>query len=541
MKKFLFLIICLSLNLNIFAANTKQNLPSDEQEIFNAMQKEMTRNLNNLKMDKFAAPYFITYKIIPYTRYTFGANQGVLTRVNKTFYPDYEVQMRVGSPKEDNSFFSPAVSLPQVANPPLTLNNEGVSKFLWQISDSTYKNAIAQLNEKQAYKKNKHIIQEYPDFSFYPAQEYFDTLTSPVVDSQYWQNVAKQTSAKGANSKLEEFKTLINIKFMPSYFVSSRGSKYLQDRYFIEIVFMAKGRLDDGFEFNLNKSAIYADFKDVPSLEKLEKSAEDFSKEVVSLQKAKKMGSYIGPILLEGAQAAGLLEILQRGISLTKKVSSTNDSYSYMGDFADKLGLKVFSSGFDVIDDPLRKTFNNKKLLGYYEIDEEGVKAEKIQIIENGILKDLPYTASLTKNNSKSNGHGRYYYMFSSVFATPSNLILLARKTIAEEDFLKTFQTFCAEQGLKACPIIKARDEKTFFGYMVDSQTGEKTPVYGELAYLDARNLRDIKYASDKMQVYNDFANGVGYSIITPDLILDNGEINQSKKEPARKPLIERP
>jgi hypothetical protein len=542
MKKLLLIISCLILNLNIFAAVSEQNLSAQEKEIFNAMQTEMKRNLKELKMDKFARPYFITYKIIPYTKYVFGANQGVLTRINKTSYPYYEVQMRVGTPKEDNSFFLPGVSLPQMTNSSFALNNEGVSKFLWQITDNVYKNAIAELNEKQAYKKNKHLVQEYADFSFYPAQEYFDTLTEPVIDSKYWQKVVKQTSAKGTNPKLEEFKTLINIKFIPSYFISSRGSKYLQDKYFIEIVFTAKGRLEDGFEFNLSKAAVYADFKDVPSLEKLEKTAEDFSKEVVSLQKAKKMGAYIGPVLLEGAQAAGLLDLLQNEISFTKKVNSTDDSYSFMGDFADKLGLKVFSSGFDVVDDPLRKTFDNKKLAGYYEIDEEGVKAEKIQIIENGILKDLPFTASLTKNNSKSNGHGRYYYTSSGVVAVPSNLILFAHNTIAEEDFLKTFQDFCAQQGLKSCPIIKARDERNFFGYMLDSKTGEKTPVYGEFPYFSTRNLRDIKYASDKMQVYNQVSRGgLGFSIITPDLILDNGEINQTKKEPARKPLVERP
>ena len=541
MKKLLLVFTFLTLNFNIFAAGAKQNLSLQEQEIFKAMQTEMTRNLKELKMAKFAAPYFITYKIVPYTKYVFGANQGVLTRTTKISYPDYEVQLKVGSLKEDNSFFLPSVRLPQTADTSFPMNFEGVSKFLWQITDGAYKNALAQLTEKQAYKKNKHITQEYADFSFYPAQEYFDTLTETSVDEEYWQTVAKQTSLKGSNSKLEEFKTLVTIQFIPSYFVSSRGSKYLQDRYFIEIVFMAKGRLEDGFEFNLNKSLVYGDFKDVPSLEELEKSAEDFSKEAVLLQKAKKMGSYIGPILLQGAQAADLIDVVHQGISFTKKINSTNDAYNYIGAFADKLGLKVFSSGFDIIDDPLRKTFDNKKLLGYYEIDEEGVKAEKLQIIENGILKDLPYTASLTKNNNKSNGHGRYYYKFSSVFAVPSNLIVLPHKTIAQEDFLKTFQTFCAEQGLKACPIICATDGGTFFGYMVDSQTGQKTPVYGENPAFNTRNLRDIKYASDNMQVYNNFNHGFGTSIITPDLILDNGEINQSQKEPARKPLVKKP
>ena len=121
-------------------------------------------------------------------------------------------------------------------------------------------------------------------------------------------------------------------------------------------------------------------------------------------------------------------------------------------------------------------------------------------------------------------------------------MILLPRETIPQEDFLNTFKTYCAGQGLSACPIIKAVDGNTFFGFMLDSKNGARTPVYGENPSFNKRSLRDIKYASDKMQVYNEINHyGQGFAFITPDLILDNGEINQSKKEPARKPLVSRP
>ena len=381
MKKFILIITCLILNLNLFATEQKQTLNKQEQEVFNAMQAEMSRNLKDLKMDKFARPYYIAYKIIPETRYVFNASQGVLMQDKKTYTPNYEVQVRVGSPKEDNSYFDPTVWLPKETNNYFALNYEGVSKFLWQTTDIVYKNSLAELTEKQAYKKNKHIVQQYDDFSFYPAQTYFDTITEPVVDQKYWQEVAQKTSEKGALPEFEDFMTAINIDFTPSYFLTSRGSKYLKDNYSINIRFTAQGRLEDGLEFNLNKSLTYLDFKDVPSLQELEKEAQDFATEVLALQKAKKADAYIGPVLLEGAQAAKLMKVLSREISFTKHIASNSDSSYYDGVFSDKLGLKVFSSGFDVIDDPLRKTFDNKKLAGYYEIDEEGVKAEKIQII----------------------------------------------------------------------------------------------------------------------------------------------------------------
>ena len=542
MKKLLLFSVFLILNFNLFASGLNQkNLSDQDKEIFNAMETEMQRNLKNLKMENFPAPYFISYKIVPYTKYIFGANQGVLTRSSKVFYPEHAVQVRVGSKKEDNSFFVPAVRLAQKDELVFPLNYEGLRKALWQITDGVYKNALAQLTEKQAYKKNKHIADKSDNFSFYPAKEFFDRVQEPAVDESYWQQIAKRTSAKGVYEQLEEFKTAISITFMPSYFLTSRGSKYLQDRYSVQIVFMAKGRLEDGFEFNLDKTLTYADFKDVPSPEELEEQATAFAKEVLKLQKAKKAQAYIGPVLLEGAQAAELMEVLQREISYVNPVYSNMEEVSWEGAFTDKIGLKILSSGFDVIDDPLRKTFGSQKLAGYYEIDEEGVEAEKIQIVENGLLKTLPYGASLTKNNTKSNGHARIYFRFSGVFSAPSNLILLARKTVPQEEFVEKFRVFCAEQGLKACPIIKASDGKTFFGMMLDSQSAQQTPVYGELMPFNTRSLRDIKYASDNMRVYNNITSQNGFSIVVPDLILDNGEISPSKKQPARKPLIAKP
>ena len=541
MKKLFLISFCLMLNLSAFCEVSKHNLSDSQQEIFNAMQTEMKRSLKELKMDKFPSPYFISYKIVPQTKYSFGANQGVLTKSSKIFYPEHAVQVRVGSKKEDNSFFIPGVSLPDMDEIVFPLNTEGLRKALWQITDRVYKNALAQLTEKQAYKKNKNITQNRDDFSFYPAEEFFDTLQTPEVEEDYWQEVAKRTSAQGNYAQLDEFRTSVNINFMPSYLLTSRGSRYLQDRYFVKIIFMAKGRLEDGLEFNLEKSLTYADFKDVPSIEELEEKASSFAKEVLTFQKAKKMSSYIGPILLEGGQAAQLMHVLQREISYINPVYSNIEDFSLEGFFTDKKGLKILSAGFDVVDEPLKKTYDSKRLAGYYEIDEEGVKAQKIQVVENGILKNLPYTASLTKHNKESNGHARIYYTFSGIFSAPSNLILLPRKTIAQEDFVDKFRSFCAEQGLQACPIIKARDAKTFYGMLVDAASGKQTPVYGELMPFNNRNLRDIKYASDNMQVYNEITPQNGFSIITPDLILDNGEISPSKKQPARKPLVAKP
>ncbi|HDD35255.1 MAG TPA: TldD/PmbA family protein [Candidatus Desulfofervidus auxilii] len=71
--------------------------------------------------------------------------------------------------------------------------------------------------------------------------------------------------------------------------------------------------------------------------------------------------------------------------------------------YANKLGEQVASPLITVIDDPtLPKQF------GSYAYDDEGVKAKKTILIENGVLKNYLFNLEYAyKNGTESNGHGR--------------------------------------------------------------------------------------------------------------------------------------
>ena len=46
----------------------------------------------------------------------------------------------------------------------------------------------------------------------------------------------------------------------------------------------------------------------------------------------------------------------------------------------------VLPNSISVIDDPTLTVFDGKTLIGSYDIDDEGVRAEKVSVIENGEL-----------------------------------------------------------------------------------------------------------------------------------------------------------
>ncbi|MDR0646129.1 MAG: hypothetical protein LBG46_04000 [Elusimicrobiota bacterium] len=510
--------------------------PKDEM-IFKAMQDEMRRSMSELKMDNMPRPYFITYFAEDFKGFTINAQNGSLTNVSEISYVDTKVSLRVGSYKEDNSFFNSYIYASSDQQYP-SLSYDGLRAGLWDQTNKAYKDALAILAKKQAYKKNKNISDNSPDFSPAKPAVYLEDITPPEIDDNYWQNLARELSAQGNIKELDKFGANINIRFFPSYFISSEGSKYAEGYYYIRVYISAEAKTKAGFELKESKELLYADFKDVPSKEELIKQARAFALQTAELTKAEKAEPYIGPVLLEGSAAASLFynKFIQQ-ISSPKPVLS-EQSNPYQGELTLKKGLKILPADFDVIDDPLASVFNGKKLLAGYKIDNEGVLPQKINLITNGKLTALPATRSLFEGQKESNGHakaGRDLFWEAGV----RNIFVKPHNPIASHEFKNKFLEYCRQESLDYCYIIKSSPFAEYFSaYKIDAKTGRETPVYGAVAEnISTRTLRDIKYASDDTEVYNVST----ASIVTPSLILSEIEIKPTQKPPARKPLIPKP
>jgi hypothetical protein len=189
-------------------------------------------------------------------------------------------------------------------------------------------------------------------------------------------------------------------------------------------------------------------------------------------------------------------------------------------------------------------------LTGYYAVDKEGVAPQKLQLVKNGELLNLPTTRSLMEGQTKSSGRARIlqgnYYR-----AGISNLFFLARKTVPDKNLKTFFTRYCAEEGFDYCYIIRSlASNKNVSLYKVNAKTGEETPVIAANVNLDNGGLRDIKIAGDEAKVYSYSYNMLfdgyntkeyDYSIITPSLILSELMIEPSDIQPERSRPLAKP
>ncbi len=59
-----------------------------------------------------------------------------------------------------------------------------------------------------------------------------------------------------------------------------------------------------------------------------------------------------------------------------------------------------------MVDDATQRV-GSQELLGFYQYDDEGVKAERVTLVDHGVLKNFEMSRSPIAGFPHSNGHGR--------------------------------------------------------------------------------------------------------------------------------------
>jgi len=541
MKRILTFIFIFLISIPAISA---QDAEIKTNAIFEAMKKEMGRTLSLSKTEPKI--HFAAFQVKDTQNLSIIAARGGLVQETKTNWVDTDVSLRVGNKKEDNSFFE-AYTFSQGEQQDGALSPDGVRAGLWAASDKSYKEALDIYSRKQGYKNKKNTEEVFDDFSpITPAQD-VQPLEKVIFPTEKLKEIAQKTSAVGALKELEKFNTQVNATETNFYYLSSEDAKYTKKNIYIQITFYAKARTKSGFEFDDTKTLAYASLEDVPPLKELEEIALNFAKQIALFVEAKKGEAFIGPLWLENEASAEMFESTFIGnIHNTRKITydqgGGNFQY-FLKEFALKENLKVLPVNFEVIDDPLQKTFSGKKMSGAYNIDEEGAKAQTLYLVKNGILKDLPKTRSLIKGQKQTNGHA-FVNWGHQLYATARayNVFFFPHETTPKEEFKQKFMDFCKAEGLEYCYKITSKNitnRNDILAIKINAETGEETPVYGLKApALNTRTLRDIKFAADDLTLYN---RPLGASFVAPSVILSEAELTPSQTVPSAKMLVTRP
>ena len=388
------------------------NAPTDKSAtkplsdaVLKAMQVELQRATTELaKADP--APYFTSYTVNDQDLVVLVGSYGSLVTDAAVRRRQADVVMRVGSPALDNTHGQSRPSGMTSGALPLGDDADAVARVLWELTDREYKRAApAFLNVKTNTAVRAEEEDKSPDFSKEQPQTHTgESLSVPGFDRLAWEGEIRRLS--GAFRKYSEVyaaSVTLQVQNAKSRLVSSEGATIATPSASTRLVMEAQTRADDGMELLRVETFQAPSANGLPSEAELSKKIDKMAEDLAALRKAPVAEPYDGPAMLSGRAAAVFFhEVLGHRLEGHRQRDEDEGQT-----FTKKVGQEVLPTFLSVADDPTIHEIAGVKLAGAYEFDNEGSPAQRVNVIQNGVLQNFLMSRMPIKNFSVSNGHGR--------------------------------------------------------------------------------------------------------------------------------------
>jgi predicted Zn-dependent protease len=416
-------------------AQTRKTSP-----MLDAMKAELARSMEHFKAQK-TPPYFLSYEVTETEAAGASGSFGALVSSGPSARRrSLGIDLRVGSYQLDNtrpirgSLFNGLDNFSSYQMP-IDDDPEAIRAMLWYYTDQKYKRAIEQLISVQTNVKVKaEETDKAGDFSPSKAEVYSEPESTPLkVDVKAWEDkVRKYTAPFQRFGNIYTATASINASRETRWFVSSDGASIQSADSAYRLMIQGFAKASDGMELPLYASYYSSTPAGVPGDAAVLADVEKMTKNFMALKTAPVMEPYVGPAILS-PRATGVIfhEIFGHRIEGQREKRETQAMT-----FRDKVGQKVLPEFLSVYSDPTVRKYGPVELAGFYRFDNEGVKARRVTVVENGILKNFLMSRLPVDGFPESNGHGRRAAGFN-VAGRQSNLLVVASKTVSRDELKK--------------------------------------------------------------------------------------------------------
>lgn len=547
--KLLLLVFLLS-SVGGFAQNTAKS------PIMKALEEEQARAFAIFKKNGNPAPYYMSYQVTDVTSTVVTASFGALRNSDNNRTRNLDIKVRVGDFKLDNTNGRGGNIISQRL--PIENDVDAIKSSIWLVTDAAYKNAVDTFIRIKT-QKDTTVEDEYPADNFSP-QTPQTNINSPVqitVKKAEWEVRLRRLSA--IFKKYPEIfggSVTFSADAINRYLVSSEGTSLQHGRALVRISIFASTKAEDGMDLFRFESFDALTPEGLPNEARLEQAVEKVAKDVMALRKAPVIDPYDGPAILSG-RASGVFfhEIFGH------RIEGHRQKANFEGNtFTKRVNQSVLPEFISVTDDPTLIKQGPVDLNGNYLFDEEGVKAQKVPLVENGILKNFLMSRSPIVGFPASNGHGRAAPGFAPV-SRQGNLIVSATKTVPKAQLRQMLLDEVKKQGKSYGLFFEDISGGFTNTTRFSPQAFQVTPIMVYRVYADGRpdelvrgvdligtpltSFSKIIAADDKPEVFNGFCGAEsGYipvSAISPSILIGQIEVQKRAKNNNLLPILPPP
>jgi TldD protein len=577
---------------------------SDNDHTLQAMRDEMARAKARLELkfpgtDQPVRPYYLEYRLLDLDVREIVGQFGALMSSTHTRNRFMNVEARVGDYKQDSSNFVSDEGFRGFIGPTgsvgIDRDYDSLRQDLWIATDQAFKEAVETYSRKRAYLGSLARQTDIDDFSKVTAVKNIEPLVTPDWSGRNWEQEARDSSAAlRAFPEIQESKVTYYLVYATEYLLTSEGTEIRTNRSFAATEAGLSTLASDGMQLNHFYATYAPKPAELASVADVKKGLNVAGSELMAMRLSPPAPDYTGPVLFEARAAAPMVaQVLgpalngaRPPVAFQPVMEQFLSNVGGRSDWVSRIGSRVLPTSVSVVDDPGAKDFAGRPMIGGYRVDDEGVPAEKVTVVENGALKELLMSRRPGPDSGKSNGHGRSAFL-NDAKPTPSNLFFTSSETVPAAELKKRFLDICRSNKQEYCLEVKEMDNpaisllhqedfsELLASYGGGAGNGDRLPLIVTRVYvadgheemergaritgLNTRVLRNVTAVGDDPFVYNymqtqiaGFAgtalgafgsaqNGLPSSVVAPSLLFEELDVRGARGEPKRLPLVPAP
>ena len=532
----------------------------DADPVLVAMEAELARAQEALsQLDP--APYYIGLQTIEVRGIDVSGEEGGIQGYRPTRWRMIHADVRVGT-RELDSTHALRDAAWDAAEPPgreLATGTDPIvlQRGIWREIEARYRVAV---DRWQAVQTDQQVlVEEEQSWDLAPTEpvsELLDVATLDDVDLAAWEAAAARASTVFAGSDLVHDPVVSwTGEAETRWFVSSEGVRQREGNRRFRVSVAADTLADDGTTLELYRSWDASAPERLPSGEDVEGEVRAVVEQLAALRVAPDQEPYTGPAILSGrASAVFFHEIFGHRVE-GHRLKRVDDAQTFL----DQVGEEILPPFLSVVDDPTIPHLAGADLRGHYRFDDQGVPAQRVTLVRDGILEGFLESRSPVRAEG-SNAHGRRQ-AGHSVVTRQGNLIVEASETVSDEELREQLRKLARAEGLE-------------YGLYVDDIEGGFTftdrdipnafqinVVEGRRVYVDGRPdelIRGVDLIGTPLQTFariaaagpaTDVFNGtcgaesgwVPVSASSPALLIGEVETQRKAKGQTKPPLLPPP
>lgn len=568
-------------------ANPGHAIAADDL-VMRALVDELDRSMI-LQLEDLQKPYFVQYTVTDTTTYRISATCGAIVISDDSRSRRLASEVRVGYYDLDNTNFGGGGGgmrfgrrggggrgASGMAQLPLEDDYAAIRQAAWLATDGAYKNAVETLARKQAYMEGREYPDRPDDFSRVEPVESIEPVVRLQFDATAWEDRLRKISRRFLDHRaVLDSSVGLTASANTRYLVNSEGSRLRTGQTGVVITITARAQAGDGEQLADRITYHAASPEDLPTTQEMLADIDELAARLASKEDAPVLEDYIGPVLFDDLASPQVFSaLLARGVAgQPESVGGGRRRFGGTENLEKYLNKRILPRSFQVYDDPQGAVSGEDFLVGHYRWDDEGVPAQRVDLVANGRLESMLMSRTPTQDFSESNGHGRSAGM-GGARAGAGCLFIESTDGLSRDELKQALIDAAMDQDLEYALRVVSIGGSTARGMPGGRQSfggrggftrmpaaaegsslGDPIAIYKvyldgheelvrgcEFAPVSAGAMKDIIAAGDAAAVYNSGRGaGSGTSISAPPVIFEEIELFTIEEERQKPPIIDAP